>query len=55
MNIVKSMAKQHKHHQNDFELDWKIEEKECVFAKTAKVGVQSKYYYDVFPHNIAIT
>ena len=27
MNIVKLMAKQHKHHQNDIELDWKIEKK----------------------------
>ena len=27
MNIVKLMAKQHKHHQNDFELDWTIETK----------------------------
>ena len=55
MIIVKLMAKQHKHHQNDFEFDRKTKKFYCFFAKTAKVGVQSKYYYDVFPHNIAIT
>ena len=48
MNIVMLMAKQHKHHQNDFELDWKIEKKWCFFVKTAKTGVQLKYFCDVF-------
>ena len=48
MNIVKLMAKQHKHHQNDFELDQKTKKKLCFFAKTAKVGVQLKYFCDVF-------
>ena len=47
MNIVKLMAKQHKHHQNDFEYDRKTKKK-CFFVKTAKVGVQSKYFCDVF-------
>ena len=27
MNVAKLMAKQHKHHHNDFELDWTIEKK----------------------------
>ena len=48
MIIVKLMAKQHKHHHNDFELDWTIEKNNVFFAKTAKVGVQSKYFCDVF-------
>ena len=36
MNIVKLMAKQHKHHQNDFELDWKIEKKIMFFCWNGK-------------------
>ena len=55
MIIVKLMAKQHKHHQNDFELDRKTTKFYCFFAKTAKVGVQSKYFCHVFPHEITIT
>ena len=48
MNIVKLMAKQHKHHQNDFELDRKTKKFLLFFAKTGKTGVQSKYFCDVF-------
>ena len=38
MNIVKLMAKQHKHHQNDFELDWKIEKNNVFLLKRQKLG-----------------
>ena len=38
MNIVKLMAKQHKHHQNDFELDWKIENNYVFLLKRQKLG-----------------
>ena len=38
MNIVKLMAKQHKHHQNDIELDWKIEKSNVFLLKRQKLG-----------------
>ena len=55
MNIVKCVANCYKHHQNDFELGRNNQKKILFFAKTAKTGVQSKHFCDVFPHNTAIT